>query len=167
MSDKEILNQYFGANVYPAHIVEAYDFKSVHSSNEEKTKSIIKDWKAAGYTVKRKANSMGTYIAGVKKKEIQFLASSLPQKIEITVSADNFAKGVFKDAEGCPLCLAFWNMFPKADAIVVYPYSVGVKCGDTRVWFTFDGEDDNSVLIARAGKDNQDPYTMSLTRSLN
>ena len=68
MEAKEILNLYFGANVYPKEIIDAWDFVSLSSRDEEKIKSKLSDWKSAGYTTKKKTYSDFIAIKGVKKK---------------------------------------------------------------------------------------------------
>jgi hypothetical protein len=65
---KEILNLYFGANIYPAHITENYYIVSLSSSNDTKIADTLKEWKNSGYTTKKKSYSDFTHIKGFKEK---------------------------------------------------------------------------------------------------
>ena len=64
---KDVLDKYFGSNVYTDD-VSGFDIKKKSISDDEKAKAFIEELKAEGYLVKKKSTSMFTVIMGVKKK---------------------------------------------------------------------------------------------------
>ncbi len=69
LTEKEFLKKYFGANVFTENPSQYFEIKKISSSDDNKVNAFVKELKAEGFTVKKRAYSDFTYVMGVKKKE--------------------------------------------------------------------------------------------------
>jgi hypothetical protein len=68
MTAKDVIEKFFGSNVFPADVVTKFDIKHTSISDEIKAKEYIKQLKQDGYAVKSKQYSDFKAIFAAKAK---------------------------------------------------------------------------------------------------
>lgn len=68
LTEQEFLKKYFGANVFTENPSQYFEIKKLSSSDDAKVNAFVKELKADGFTVKKRAFSDFTSVMGVKKK---------------------------------------------------------------------------------------------------
>jgi hypothetical protein len=68
LTEQEFLKKYFGANVFTENPSQYFEIKKMSSSDDNKVDAFVKELKADGFTVKKRAFSDFTSVMGVKKK---------------------------------------------------------------------------------------------------
>ncbi len=68
LTEQEFLKKYFGVNVFTENPSQYFEIKKMSSSNDDKVDAFVKELKADGFTVKKRAYSDFTSVMGVKKK---------------------------------------------------------------------------------------------------
>ena len=68
LTEQEFLKKYFGANVFAENPSQYFEIKKMSSDNDAKVNAFVKELKADGFTVKKRAYSDFTSVMGVKKK---------------------------------------------------------------------------------------------------
>ena len=68
LTEQEFLKKYFGVNVFTENPSQFFEIKKMSSSNDNKVDAFVKELKADGFTVKKRAFSDFTSVMGVKKK---------------------------------------------------------------------------------------------------
>ena len=68
LTEQEFLKKYFGANVFTENPSQYFEIKKLSSSDDAKVSAFVKELKADGFTIKKRAYSDFTSIMGVKKK---------------------------------------------------------------------------------------------------
>lgn len=69
LTEQEFLKKYFGANVFTENPSQYFEIKKLSSSDDAKVSAFVKELKADGFTIKKRAYSDFTSIMGVKKKD--------------------------------------------------------------------------------------------------
>jgi len=68
LTEQEFLKKYFGASVFTENPSQFFEIKKLSSSDDAKVSAFVKELKADGFTVKKRAFSDFTSVMGVKKK---------------------------------------------------------------------------------------------------
>ena len=68
LTEQEFLKKYFGASVFTENPSQYFEIKKLSSSDDAKVSAFVKELKADGFTVKKRAYSDFTSVMGVKKK---------------------------------------------------------------------------------------------------
>jgi hypothetical protein len=93
LTEQEFLKKYFGANVFTENPSQFFEIKKLSSSDDNKVDTFVKELKADGFTVKKRAFSDFTSVMGVKKKASFANGGSVQDDLKKRMSwADNKAK---------------------------------------------------------------------------
>ena len=68
LTEQEFLKKYFGTNVFTENPSQYFEIKKMSSDDDAKVNAFVKELKADGFTVKKRAYSDFTSVMGVKKK---------------------------------------------------------------------------------------------------
>ena len=68
LTEQEFLKKYFGANVFTENPSQYFEIKKMSSSDDDKISAFVKELKADGFAIKKRAYSDFTSVMGVKKK---------------------------------------------------------------------------------------------------
>jgi len=68
LTEEDFLKKYFGASVYTENPSQYFEIKKLSSNNDDKISAFVKELKADGFSVKKRAYSDFTSVMGVKKK---------------------------------------------------------------------------------------------------
>jgi ribosomal protein L20/predicted transcriptional regulator len=81
LTEQEFLKKYFGVNVFAENPSQYFEIKKMSSDDDAKVSAFVKELKADGFTVKKRAYSDFTSVMGVKKK-VSFADGGYFDKLE-------------------------------------------------------------------------------------